>query len=432
MKYKVLEPWEIFWKKVFDYIIQNKLPAYDVIFYVAMVPSVFHMQHKQLRKFLDTIGDMYELPKDYAAIAVYYLMRAFDMYAEFGYLPRRNYQGLQFLYDLIMQDYRSSPKEYTFQEAYDHDVDVSVPEIRSRSWYVIHSILANSDAENVKKFLEKTIKEEQEDRKVADENVGIGLLQGNIESNLFLKDVLKKWGANSTKEDMLKALNANIEGDKLIFDKNVLEHIYAMMLFVYHSKQEEKELTDQIDKLSAMLESFRAQYRGDVKMLVDEIEDLKQELMIAKNDKQIVYVKTNEDAKTVRAELENKYEKIIDELKSEIESWKELAKQTSTVVSKEEIKPLPKLTTILYFGLPNPSLFAYMLKYNVDVRQLSPLEPPSSVGEFPIVFNIDVATHKVWEAIKDKKPLIITGSNKEILSQKIVEWLLKSSADDKS
>jgi len=78
------------------------------------------------------------------------------------------------------------------------------------------------------------------------------------------------------------------------------------------------------------------------------------------------------------------------------------------------------------------SLFAYMLKYNVDVRQLSPLESPSSVGEFPIVFNIDVATHKVWEAIKDKKPLIITGSNKEILSQKIVEWLLKSSADDKS
>ncbi|MCL4407471.1 MAG: hypothetical protein M1521_02390, partial [Thermotogae bacterium] len=136
MKYKVLEPWETFWKKIFDYILSNKLEPYDALFYVIFTPSVYHLTNKKLQRFLtDTIAKSYDIvAPEYAELALFYVLRIYDLYAGFYTLPARNGDGLEILYSLIMNDYRNSHKEYTFEEAFAHEVDMTSMEITSRSY----------------------------------------------------------------------------------------------------------------------------------------------------------------------------------------------------------------------------------------------------------------------------------------------------------
>ncbi|MCL4407100.1 MAG: hypothetical protein M1542_07515 [Thermotogae bacterium] len=423
MKYKVLEPWEIFWKKVFDYILSNKLEPYDALFYVIFTPNVYHLTNKKLQRFLtDTIAKSYDIVvPEYAELALFYVLRIYDLYAGFYTLPARNGDGLEILYSLIMNDYRNSHKEYTFEEAFAHEVDMASMEITSRSWYIIHSILMNQDVEKVKRLLEKSLKEEQkEEEKPA---IRLGVFYGNENPDEFLNSALKKWGANADEKTMLEQLGGRIEGEKLIFPSKALPYLYAVLLYAEHALSDKDEIIQQYNLLMEKFKQFENQYKGDTKIMADKIADLQEKLTIAQNKKEVVYVDRVANADEIRKEIEAEYESVISSLKNEVEEWKQIASQASASVRLDEVLALPELTTIQYFGLPNPALFAYLLKYNIDVKRFSPIDPPAAVGNSPIVFNIDVATHKVWEIIKSKKPLIITGSNKEILARKIVEWL---------
>lgn len=421
MKYKIVEPWETFWKKIFDYIIENKISVYDAVFYVVLTPNVYHMTNKKLQKFLEMIKNAYDIKMpEYGEIAVFYVLRILDLYAQFKNLPSKNADGLRMLYEIIMSDYRSSDKEYTFEEAYEKDVDMSQMAITSRSWYIIHAIMNNNFVEQVRQLINKSIRDEEITAETA--KVSLGVLNGGNKGE-FLGSTLKKWAADTTDEIMLERLSAHIEGNNLVFSRELLPYLYALTLYAEHSEQEHVDIVNKYNDLVEKYHLFESQYKGDVKILEDEIEDLKQKLMVAQNNKQIVYMKTDENTETIREELEHKYETVIADLNSEIESWKEVARHAPFTVEEETLKSLKSLTTVLYFGLPNPQLFAYLLKYNVDIRQLSPVEPPASVGNMPIVFNIDVASHKVWEIIKDKKPLIVNGSNRELLAKKIIKWI---------
>ena len=425
MKYKVVEPWETFWKKVFDYIIQNKLPPYDALFYIVMTPNVYHMTNKKLQKFLtEIIAKSYDISApEYSELAIFYVLRIIDLYAEYKTLPARNNDGLQMLYSIIMSDYRNSDKEYTFEEAFKSDVDMASTNITSRSWYVIHAILINQDGDKVKKLLEKSFEEE---KKEGNPQIQLGVFYGNDNPEEFLNGALKKWGANANEEIMLDRLGgARIEDDKLIFPQKALPYLYAVVLYAEHALRDQDEIIEKYNELVEKMQTFERQYKGDMQLMANKIGDLQEKLMIAQNKKEVVYVNRPANADEIRKEIEAEYKSVINNLRNEIEEWRQIAEQASASEQVTELPPLTELTTIQYFGLPNPSLFAYLLKYNIDVKQFSPVDPPAAVGNSPIVFNIDVATHKVWEIIKDKKPLIVTGSNKELLARKIVEWLRK-------
>lgn len=424
MKYKVVEPWEIFWKKVFDYIQEHQLSSYDAIFYVTLTPSVYHMANKKLQKFLtDVISNFYNLDTtQYSELAIFHVLRIYDVYTGLGTLPARNGDGLDMLYTMIMNDYRNSPEEYTFEDAYGKDVDMADTNISARSWYVIHSILMNADGDKVKTLLEQTVKEEKE---MPSPEIRLGSFDGTGNPDEFLNGALKRWAPNTQQKEMLERMGARIDGDSLVFPAKALPYLYAVVLYAEHALSDQQGIINKYNDLVERIKHIENQARGDAKLMADKIADLQEQLMMAQNKKEIVYVNRVANAEEIRKEIEAEYESVISSLKNEIEEWKQIASEASESVRSDELPALAELTAIQYFGLPNQSLFAYLLKYNIEAKQFSPIDPPAAVGNSPVVFNIDVASHKVWEIIKDKKPLIVTGSNKEILARKIVEFLTK-------
>ncbi|MEM4203255.1 MAG: hypothetical protein QXS54_04215 [Candidatus Methanomethylicaceae archaeon] len=71
-----------------------------------------------------------------------------------------------------------------------------------------------------------------------------------------------------------------------------------------------------------------------------------------------------------------------------------------------------------------------LARHNVFVRFYSPVKVTEDVPSLPIVFNVEVASHSVWNHVKHKKPLIVSGWNDKILTWRIVEWLAKGRSEE--
>jgi predicted RNase H-like nuclease (RuvC/YqgF family) len=106
------------------------------------------------------------------------------------------------------------------------------------------------------------------------------------------------------------------------------------------------------------------------------------------------------------------------ELKDENEMLKEIAQSEPPASVSYQNKP----KAIVYFGLENPDLEQEFKKQEIEFITLSPFTKPDHIPEGFIVINVDFAKHTVWEVIKYHKPIIVTGSNGKLLSEKILAF----------
>jgi len=436
MKYKVAEPYYRFWKKVFDYIIENELSAFDTLFYVTLTPSVLHLKNKKIAKFFDKFYRQYmssmnqpaEAPERYH-VYLLYVIRMYDLYVGHRRIPQ-SAQGLKYLYELIMRDFRNAEKEYDFEEAMSIEENMAETKIQPRSWYVINSILQNSNVGQVKQIIEKAVKEEVE---IVENDKSIGIssevshiikdyLSGN--STEKINKILEDWGSNLKEDQYAKLLNGKIENDKLILPAKLTKFFVAMLLFYEHTLENYDKYEQAIDQLTERYEAALGALKADIKQLMDMNEELYNKLLEEKTEKiKRVYVDKTEEIELLKKE----YEKRIAELQEQIDAWKEIAEELSTKLEEatqpEDIKPFPEPIYIAYYGTENPDLFSRLLSYNVHVKVYSPFKTPRHVPNIPVVFNIDVASHSVWNVIRERKPLLISGSNAEKLSNSILKWL---------
>ncbi len=431
MKYKVLKPWEVFWKRTFNYIIDNELEPFDVLVYLVMTPTIFHKNNKKLNKSMDKMQQLLNVhpsAETEYSIPAYYLVHVFRSYVEHRRLPVSNYQGLIYMYNSIMHDYKNCDMSTITWNVLEKDEGIEGDEIVSRCCFVIYHILHEDEAEDVRKLLEFTRKEEDEIKTTRGVDVVVDGYLSKGKTYSYLQQVLKEYGMKYENDIMpvAKAIGGEIVENEFIAPKELAEFYYTLVLEFEHRINivaKYKNLTNVVKK---RYDKLRNAYAGDMRFMDAEREALIEKLNKAKNKKRVVYIDNEDKYKAEIQSLKAQYNSRIRELQKQIEDLKSMV---STITTKEDelLKPvkLPKMVDVVYFALEDPQLDSYISQYNVTLKHLSPLTAPKSVPDLQIVFNIDVASHKVWNKIKDKKPLIISGSNKEIIATKITTWLSK-------
>jgi hypothetical protein len=428
VKIRVIEPWEHFWKQIFDYITINDLPEYDVLFYIVLSPSVYHRRDKKLAKFLDKIAKMYNVPNDKAYVApMVYAMSVYELYYMHGRLPKKNSEGLEYLYKSIMSDYRKCDVEYTFEDVIDADDDVAASTMQPRQWYILHCALNDEEADNVAELMEKTIKEEETSKmNNSEDHIIVDEFLSNSEKEKEMDETINKFTVNGmpSYNEMAQFLGGKMVNNKFVAAKKLVKLYYALLLKYEHMQEIIHKYKQNMDALAEKYDELHELYIGDTRQLLEENDYLIEQLNEAKNQKRIVYVDNADKYEAEIQSVEAEYKKTTELLKRELESWKEIAETVLQENTQEvQITPLDKLTQVAYFALDDPQLDAYMFQYNVELKHYSPITPPRHVPNIPIVFNIDVASHKVWNKISYAKPLIIKGTNNDIIAAKIITWL---------
>ncbi len=432
MKYKAIRPWEAFWKRTFDYIINNNIEAFDAIVYLTMVPTILHKRNKMLNKFLENMQRLMKVDIKVSTeyiMPAFYLARVFHSYLNTGRLPVANYQGLIYMYEAIMNDYKDCDMDKITWDVLSKDFGIEDSKITPRCCFVIYHILHEDGVEEMKKFLQMTREEEDKFSTTADKEVVVEeyLAKGTVYHSIH-DDVIPKYGIKYGNDLTLvaKAIGGRIENDMFVAPKELVEFYYGLLLGLEHRMEAAEEYTKLIEDIEKRYESIKTSYKADMQFMQAEREALIEKLNNAKSEKHVVYVDNEDKYKAEMHSLEAQYNSKIAELQKQIEDLKDMVSELAAK-KDESIKPvkLPKMADVVYFALEDPQLDGYIAQYNVSLRHMSPLTPPKSVPDLPIAFNIDVASHKVWNKIKDKKPLILSGSNKEIIAAKITSWLSK-------
>ena len=151
--------WEQFWKKVFRYMQDHSLPSFDLLFYILSVPSIVHLENRELIRELERVMRQVGFSKKEAVIethlleAILIVGEAMNRYAKKKKFPRTFHTSLSMLYNLIMQDFTKEEKGFSFDEALSRDENLSEMKIQPRTWFVINAVLNNENAEQVRRII---------------------------------------------------------------------------------------------------------------------------------------------------------------------------------------------------------------------------------------------------------------------------------------
>lgn len=425
MKPKVIEEYERFWKRIFEYLKDGGYEAYSYFYYIVLTPSVRFNESRSFQKFFDRFSNLVDAPDSTPRYIVYllYIMKLAQLYINHGFWPRKNAEGLRLLYDAIMRDFRTATP-CSFEEALEAQEDIADKRIWKRSWYIIDSALKDANQDQVRKILEKSIVEENEFiEKTETEGAHVIILNYEADESFrsYVDAVLKKeFAGEPSEEELLKHLAAEKDGDHMKIPLKFAKLFYAALCAMRDYKTLELSIEEKVEQFNKRVQQLNSYYADQIRLLVEENEYLAQQVA---GEKIIRKVHVGEER---IAELERSYEAEIERLEEQIKMLKEqLDSVTQAPVTEETLKPFESPIEIAYFGLKNDRLEEQLARYNVFVRFYSPVKVTEDIPNLPIVFNVEVASHSVWNHIKHKKPLIVSGWNDKILAWRIVEWLAK-------
>lgn len=337
-----------------------------------------------------------------------------------------------------MKDLQKSKKEEIDWEEFEkaEDNNLASLEVNIIQRVFIESALKNENADVVNKKLQELLEKEKEEMKkrktttaALEEQFILDIFEGKIKEHY--SGFWKAFEINKDKaeEDMIKALHGKIENDSIILPRILLRYIFSLITFVQKENFYIKELEDYIEILRKQQEEQIKQWRGVWKFLIEEHNKLVEEIQALRSVERKIEEKKEEinvdklllEIETLKAENARLSERVND-LEEILEEAREQMQQEIEI----ELKPLEKSVDIAYFGIENPALSSFLARLNIHLRFFSPVEKPRVVPDLPIVFNIDVASHEVWNVIRERKPLLVSGSNAEILGRRIYEWVLNN------
>ena len=427
-KLKKISKYKKFWERFADYA-QRIAPDGLYIFATTIVSTyafVFNNRNRQYmeKKFKDKI-EFVKTTTDNSEYYLEFILARYLFEIISDYLQTGEWHDvkniLSWAYDTLMSDFHRM--NYNVEELLSHkeekytNIANGMPE---NTWLLVYGIV-NEDIRPCMVVYNRENRLEETTKRINELSSGIkafktdSVLQQEIQE--FIDENFK------SQEDLLVQYEAEKLNDGRIA---IPEDVYKAFVYTFETTVEKYRrylfYKEYAEKIENRIEELSNYYREIISLQRQKIDQLKEEMALTNGIKR----------ETIYIDNADKYENLINELQlelmlknEEIEFLKsQLGKLEEQQISNVELEPFAKPVYINYFGLKNDALEARLLQYNVFVNYHSPTNPNQDLGnDNPVVFNISVASHSVFEKIKDKKPLIVTGTNADILSKKIVEWL---------
>lgn len=425
---RVIREYERFWKRAFEYACSHDLEPYSFLWYIVLTPSVRSNDSKRFKRFFDKFASLADIDNAVPRYVVYlnYVMRIMHLWCNERFWPTKNAEGLEMLYELIMNDYKSG-KQCTFEEALAEEGDWTKDEILKRSWYIIDSVLKDANHEQVRLIICRSI--DEENKYITEETKGAHVLFNVYDTDESFRSVVDEMvredlAGEISDIELAKYFVCKVRGDVVEIQLKYLKLLYAGLCALRDIQQLEEKYNKRISELYESIKELQRFYHSEIRMIVDENEHLKQ---LAQREKKTdkIYVSSDDKIEILKSE----YEAQIAELEEKLRMYKEQLDDLTKQVAKDEYIPaFESPQYVAYFGLKNQLFEEKLAQYNVFIKLFSPYTPPSFVPNLPIVFNIDVASHSVWDHIKSKKPLLVSGSNARLIAERVVKWLREREA----
>lgn len=336
---------------------------------------------------------------------------------------------LHLMYDLIMQDYKKA--NYTEEDLERIEKEGKLPEVDALKaipydvYFYVKAVLEN-DKELF--FLIYSI-ETGNYYKIVSNIEGQHAIYFDLQSETVRKQIeqhIKDFYGSD--DEMFKQLNVKIDGDKIdgdkaIINKDVLKLLITKSDFEYMNAVKMENLSKLLQyKENAHYKQLET-YRSIIASLQNQIEELKLQLANEgkSKEKEIIYVDNSEKYELLIQDLQNE----LAEKEEEIQHLKKLlAMDQKAEETDYEPKSFEQPVYINYVGLKNNALENELRRYNVFINYYSPTDKNIEISNnYPTIFNISVASHAVFERIKEKHPLIVSLSNGKLLAKKIMRYL---------
>lgn len=418
---RIVQEYELFWKRAFEYCYKHQLEPYSFLWYIIVTPSVRFNDSKAFKQFFERFSSDASYPDIAPRLVVYiaYATKIMHLWIKHNFWPKKNTEGLQMLYRLILSDFRRADA-CTFEEALAEEGDINSPQMLKRSWFIIDSVLKDTNAEQVRQIINKSI--EEEDKYTTESTKGAHAMLSMYETDDGLRQfvnriIYSEHIGDVNDADLAQMLVGKIDNESLVIPAKYTRLMYAGLCALRDMQALQHKLDETYERTSAQLKELQDFYEGQIKTLIEEIEQLRAQTSI-KIER--IYTSDSDKFELLKQSYESRIAYLEDQLAMYKDQITELTRQPKV---EEYTKPFDKPVHIAYFGIKNQLLENKLAQYNVFVKLYNPYNPVSVIPDLPIVFNIDVASHKVWEQIKYKKPLIVTGSNAQILAKRIVDWL---------
>lgn len=451
---RVIKSYESFFTQLFANIIESGLLPQDVIVDIANIPSVMLNQIpdelvKEAIKVSRKYGMQQETQNDVASILMLYLSSYLAYFQEHKRLPPKERRLLSLFYAALKRDIADSRvpsiAEAEKLKGEKLDFDAVSTKLNPRVAFLIDRLIKGTDYDVLNRLqneYDKRVLELERDKRERESPLLPALTyiatfveSTRIDTNRELLDfALKRF--NVPPEQIANALSFGFDsrtGNIVIRDKD-LPILKFLMQMIQNLEARDVQILESLKNCKKDLVSTANQYVSVMKMLLAQHAGVEIEYQKMKTENErlrdaLRQLRTQAGAPQLPEQSERLAEKVI-ELEAEVERvsderdyYLELVEafEPAVVASKKKDK-LP--SEISYFGMPNPQLEQILEgKYKISVKIYPATELPTAEPPKPVFFNPQVASHKVWYAIRKHSPRIVVGANAEIIANQIMQYL---------
>lgn len=451
---RVIKSYESFFTQLFANIIESGLIPQDVIVDIVNIPSVMLNQIpdelvKEAIKVSRKYGMQQETQNDVASILMLYLSSYLAYFQEHKRLPPKERRLLSLFYAALKRDIADSRvpsiAEVEKLKGEKLDFDAVSTKLNPRVAFLIDRLIKGTDYDVLNRLqneYDKRVLELERDKRERESPLLPALTyiatfveSTRIDTNRELLDfALKRF--NVPPEQIANALSFGFDsgtGNIVIRDKD-LPILKFLMQMIQNLEARDVQILESLKNCKKDLVSTANQYVSVMKMLLAQHAGVEIEYQKMKTENErlrdaLRQLRTQAGAPQLPEQSERLEEKVI-ELEAEVERvsderdyYLELVEafEPAVVASKKKDK-LP--SEISYFGMPNPQLEQILEgKYKISVKIYPATELPTAEPPKPVFFNPQVASHKVWYAIRKHSPRIVVGANAEIIANQIMQYL---------
>ncbi len=460
---RVLKDYERFFLNVFKGIREHDIDVMEIALTFSQIPSfVFERVRGGFLKSLKDILKDSDLEQHTLHLGVCSLfLLVFSLWDKGGKLPiSRKFDILDEAYTYFLNDFKAVGP-FTYEDAMKvvtEDCDLYSDKMSSYAWYIFNSLRAGENFTNVGRLVSRMVeltlkrgeKSDDSDSIKTSELYFIRAMQDNYYNEVDKNhDVLIEAKAEAVRrasvcglEELASVLGVmySADRDEIIVNNKNKEFLHFLLYLVeMHAlaasgwENSANELKRELDGVRRGIQSavgvvtdLNMEYQEEVIRLRMELESLSRKA--GQGEKRLVVVEDRSTSKQLSV-MEQKYEGAVKENMMLRESLGMYEQAVSGVFSGREggVDEDKFPQKVFYFGQPNAEMVRVMREsYGVEVEVFSAVKLPSRKPRGVVFFNPWVASHKVWDYIRDLNPLVVSGTNARLLIEQMVAYMKRA------
>jgi hypothetical protein len=454
---RVIKEYMRFYDKFFSNIKRSGADEGEIIVTFSCLP-VFTLDKvtpkfkAELLQFLHQSAITEKMPLQHmVANALFLLMR---FWYKNRIIPSKHTEVYDKLYSYFLIELNRTPPA-TYEEAKEsvhNGHDAYAQEVSRYAWYVLNSIKEGMNYERVKELAQVAVEKEKEiygDEREVPSSAQTTFLSSLIDGLVFPEFAERNREViESTKltygdipiKDIALALRCDYDEarDAIIITKDNVLNLEYVLYNLERSYNNELKHEKHIKELTEDRESLSSAMSGAILAASDINKALEEDNITLEMENEALKHKLREAGKAPIAlhgergddkaqleilQLQTDKTRLQEEKAMLLEVIHNLESNVVAAVTKkrERKKKYPK--KVSYFGVSNPQLVEMLKKRGITVEEYSATEFPSKKPVQPVFFNPAVAAHKIWQYIRDTSPIIVTGSNAEVIEKQIIDYL---------